>query len=105
MADTLDIALRATKAQSSNEGNGTALEARSNYGAAKDDLTHLQLWLSVDHGIEMSWKGQADAVERLDRGRSGRWAWRASNGRSWDDWRRLGVWSRVNGLRRFWMHS
>ena len=66
MADTLDIALKATKAQPSGGGNGTALKARSNYGAAKDNLTHLHLWLSVDHGIEVSWRGQADVVERLD---------------------------------------
>ena len=68
MADTLDIALKATKAQPSGGGNGTALKARSNYGAAKDNLTHLHLWLSVDHGIELSWRGQADVVERLGRG-------------------------------------
>ena len=67
MADTLTIALEADQAQPGDRGNGTALKARSNYGAAQDDLTHLHLWLTVDHGIEVSWRGQADVVERLDR--------------------------------------
>ncbi len=67
MAETLTIALEADQTPIGEGGDGVALKARSNYGAAQDGLTHLHLWLTVDHGIEVSWRGQADAVERLDR--------------------------------------